>query len=207
MIAYPLRYHGYLTGSIDLIHFQSDVIMKMLSATLFISLTTTTHAQHVISGTGSEAIFSKGNRAPASNFTGTAWVQLLVFPDSTYTTSVGSVRFEPGARTNRSAVRWHSHQAGQLLLITDGEGLYQEQGIGSLKRPIQRLHKGDIIKCQPDITHWHGASSSSPMTHIAINPNTEKGIVVWKKFTGSTKTAAYFGKTKDNKRDNTGLTP
>lgn len=147
------------------------ILVKMLSATLFISLTTTTHAQHVISGTRPEAIFPKGNRAPASNFTGTAWVQLLVSPDSTYTTSVGSVLFEPGARTN-----WHSHQAGQLLLVTDGEGLYQEQG-----KAVQRLHKGDIIKCQPDITHWHGASPSSPMTHIAINPNTEKGIVVWKK--------------------------
>lgn len=146
----------------------------LLPVLLLVVLAIPSYGQQAVTESGS--IFPKGNRGSASNFTGTVWVQLLVPPDLTYTTSVGSVLFEPGARTNRSAVRWHSHQAGQLLLVTDGEGLYQEQG-----RPVQRLHKGDVIKCQPDITHWHGASLRSPMTHIAINPNTEKGIVIWKK--------------------------
>lgn len=145
-------------------------IPKILSTTLLVSLTflNLSYAQQITSNAGS--IFPKGNRAPANNFTGTVWVSLLVPSDSTYTTSVGNVLFEPGARTY-----WHSHQAGQILLITDGEGLYQEQG-----KPIQRLRKGDVIKCQPDVTHWHGASTSHSMTHIAINPNTEKGIVIWK---------------------------
>lgn len=144
--------------------------LRILSTTFFIFLTALAYGQQAASRTEPGAIFPKGNRAPVSNFTGTVWVRLLVPNDSTYTTSVGNVFFEPGARTY-----WHSHQAGQLLLITEGEGLYQEQG-----KPVQRLHKGDVIKCQPDVTHWHGASPNSPMTHIAINPNTEKGIVVWK---------------------------
>ncbi|GAB3551085.1 hypothetical protein GCM10027577_31130 [Spirosoma fluminis] len=135
---------------------------------LLVVLAIPSYGQQAVTESG--PIFPKGNRGPANNFTGTVWVHLLVAPDSTYTTSVGSVLFEPGARTN-----WHSHQAGQLLLVTDGEGLYQEQG-----KPIQRLHKGDVIKCQPDITHWHGASPGTIMTHIAINPNTEKGVVIWK---------------------------
>ena len=146
--------------------------MKTLLTSLLVSLTVAnlSYAQQASTTIEAGRIFPKGNRAPANNFTGTVWVQLLVPNDSTYTTSVGNVLFEPGARTY-----WHSHQASQLLLVTDGEGLYQEQG-----KPIQRLHKGDVIKCQPDITHWHGASPSHSMTHIAINPNTEKGIVIWK---------------------------
>src|SRR5438045_1462203 len=70
-----------------------------------------------------KAIFPKGELGPAENFTGKAWHTTLVADDSTYNTLIGNVYFEPGARSN-----WHTHPAGQILIITDGAGYYQEKG-------------------------------------------------------------------------------
>ncbi|MEK7719565.1 MAG: cupin domain-containing protein [Bacteroidota bacterium] len=119
----------------------------------------------------SELVFPKGNKITNNNFTGTAWLQMLVNNDSTYNTSIGNVTFEPKARTN-----WHKHPGGQILLVTDGSGYYQEKG-----KPAQRIQKGDIVKIPPDTEHWHGAAPDKELTHIAISPNTNKGSVVWLK--------------------------
>ena len=116
-----------------------------------------------------DRIFPLGEKAPPSNFTGTVWVTPLVPNDSILNCVTGSVTFEAGARSN-----WHYHPAGQILLVISGIGYYQEKG-----NPISVIRKGDVIKCPPNVEHWHGASPGSMMTHIAINPNTEKGIVVW----------------------------
>lgn len=115
--------------------------------------------------------FNKGSRGSATNFTGKVWVAAMVPYDSTFHCVVANVTFEPGARSN-----WHTHQAGQILLVTDGSGYTQEKG-----KPLQVLHKGDVLICKPDVEHWHGATPHSSMTHIAINPNTENGIVNWLK--------------------------
>jgi quercetin dioxygenase-like cupin family protein len=115
------------------------------------------------------AIFPKGELGPAQNFTGKAWAYSLVANDSTYNTLVGNVYFEPGARSN-----WHIHPAGQMLLITDGVGYHQIQG-----QPRQTIRKGDVVKCPPNVMHWHGASPTSGMQQLYIIPNTEKGIVKW----------------------------
>jgi quercetin dioxygenase-like cupin family protein len=114
-------------------------------------------------------IFPKGDKAPADYFTGTAWVKNLVAPADGLNTVVGDVIFEPGARNN-----WHTHPAGQILLVTDGTGYYQEKG-----KPIQLLSKGDVVKILPGVLHWHGASPDSEFTHIAINPNIQNGVVEW----------------------------
>lgn len=108
-------------------------------------------------------------RGPATTFTGTAWVTSLVPNDSIYTTIAGSVAFEPGARSY-----WHSHPTGQILIVTDGVGYHQIKG-----EPKQVIRKGDVVKCPPNVVHWHGASSGSKMTHLYIISNTEKGIVNW----------------------------
>ena len=130
------------------------------------------HSQSTEKTSGVQAaIFPKGDKAPSENFTGNVWVKSLVPNDDTYNCVVGSVTFESGARSN-----WHSHPAGQLLLITDGTGYYQEKG-----KPIQLMHKGDVFKCPPNIEHWHGASPQNMMSHISIIPNSEKGIAVWLK--------------------------
>ncbi|WP_139926313.1 cupin domain-containing protein [Hymenobacter sp. DG01] len=127
-------------------------------------------AQSKIATTGAPAPATpKGQRAPAQYFTGTAWISYLVADDSTYQCVVGNVAFEPGARTN-----WHRHPSGQILLVTEGVGYYQEKG-----QPRRQLRKGDVIQARPGVEHWHGASAKHAMTHVAIVPNTEKGAAVW----------------------------
>lgn len=115
------------------------------------------------------AIFPQGEKAPADYFTGTAWIKNLVPPDDIFNTVIANVVFEPGARNN-----WHTHPGGQILIVTDGTGYYQEKG-----KPIQLLHKGDVVRILPDLEHWHGASPDSEFTHIAVNTNNQKGLVAW----------------------------
>jgi quercetin dioxygenase-like cupin family protein len=116
------------------------------------------------------SIFPKGRLGPAKNFTGKAWNTGLVDADSTFTTVVGNVYFEPGARSN-----WHTHPAGQILVITDGVGYHQIKG-----QPVQTIRKGDVIKCPPNTLHWHGASRDTGLQQLYIVPNIERGIVNWK---------------------------
>ena len=120
-------------------------------------------------GSELQAIFPKGEKGPAENFTGNAWNTPLVANDSTYNTVIGNVYFEPGARSN-----WHTHPSGQILIITDGVGYYQEKG-----QPRRTMKKGDVIKCPPNVLHWHGASPDTGMQQLYILPKTEKGIVTW----------------------------
>lgn len=144
-------------------------VAALIIATLFI--TKNTWAQGRKNATDvSKGIFPKGQLGPAENFTGKAWNFGLVPSDSTLTTVVGNVYFEPGARSN-----WHTHPAGQILIITEGEGYHQIQG-----RPLEKLKKGDVVKCPPNVLHWHGASPKIGMQQLYILPNTEKGIVEWK---------------------------
>ena len=116
-----------------------------------------------------QAIFPRGEKGPAENFTGNAWNIGLVANDTTYNTVVGNVYFESGARSN-----WHTHPAGQVLIITDGVGYHQIKG-----QPRQTIKKGDVIKCPPNVLHWHGASPDTGMQQLYILPKTEKGIVTW----------------------------
>ncbi|AYB35316.1 cupin domain-containing protein [Chryseolinea soli] len=114
-------------------------------------------------------IFSKGQKNPNPNMVGTVWLYSMVEADSLSQTQVGNVTFERGARTN-----WHSHYAGQILLVTDGMGYHQIKG-----KPVELIKKGDVIKCPPNVEHWHGATPDHFLTHIAITQNTEKGRVTW----------------------------
>ena len=111
---------------------------------------------------------ARTQRAVADNFTGTAWVTMLAGPNPTDCT-VGDVTFEPGARNN-----WHSHPAGQLLVVTAGRGYYQEKG-----QPARLLHPGDAVSIAPSVVHWHGATADSLFTHLAINPNASQGVADW----------------------------
>ncbi|MEO6497606.1 MAG: cupin domain-containing protein [Mucilaginibacter sp.] len=115
------------------------------------------------------AIFPKGQKAPAEYFTGTAWLNILVAKDETGSYSIGDVVFEPGTRNN-----WHTHPAGQVLLVTAGEGFYQEKG-----QPARPLKKGDVVNIPSGLEHWHGATRDSSFTHIAISNITEEGAVKW----------------------------
>jgi 4-carboxymuconolactone decarboxylase len=118
---------------------------------------------------GNMSLFERGVRAPADRFTGTVWVNMLVEPTEGLGHSAGSVTFEPGARTN-----WHKHPGGQVLLVTNGKGYYQEKSL-----PVKIIYKGDVVKCPPGVEHWHGASPDREMSHVAISGNIDKGAVVW----------------------------
>jgi quercetin dioxygenase-like cupin family protein len=115
------------------------------------------------------AIFPKGELAVRTHFTGNAYNYGLVASDSTYNTLVGNVYFEKGARSN-----WHVHPSGQILIVLDGEGYHQMEG-----QPRQNMKKGDVIKCPPNVKHWHGATEKNSLTQLYVLPKTEKGIVTW----------------------------
>jgi 4-carboxymuconolactone decarboxylase len=116
----------------------------------------------------SQSIFEKGQKVSA-NFTGTAWLSMLVPQDETGHFAVGNVLFEPGCRNY-----WHRHPAGQILLVTDGEGFYQERG-----KPARPLSKGDVVVIPSHVDHWHGASRDHSLTHIVITNNSPTGAVEW----------------------------
>jgi 4-carboxymuconolactone decarboxylase len=115
------------------------------------------------------AIFPKGERTNPDYFTGIAWLNTLLAKDETGTYAIGSVTFEPGGKTN-----WHTHPAGQILLVTEGKGFYQEKG-----KPVQVIKKGDVIVIPSKIEHWHGASKDSSLNHIAITNNVNGVPVTW----------------------------
>jgi len=114
-------------------------------------------------------IFPLGQQGAAEYFTGKAYNFGLVASDSTYNMLVGNVYFEAGARSN-----WHSHPSGQVLIITEGVGYHQIEG-----QAIQIMKKGEVVKCPPNVRHWHGASPDSDLHQLYIIPNTENGIVNW----------------------------
>lgn len=114
--------------------------------------------------------FSKGEINPYSKFfTGTTHLQRLVAKDDIWNSSIGNVTFDKGARTN-----WHKHSGGQILLVTAGEGRYQEKG-----KEIQILKKGDVVKIPPNAEHWHGAAPNSEFAHISIEPNLPNNETTW----------------------------
>ena len=115
-----------------------------------------------------KTVFAKGDKITNDNFIGTVWLEMLVREDSINQNSVGSVTFEPGARTN-----WHSHPNGQIILAIEGEGFYQEKG-----SPKRILKAGDAVKCPPNTPHWHGASDTQTFVQLAISSRVD-GPAQW----------------------------
>lgn len=115
-----------------------------------------------------EFIFPKGEKVTNNNFIGDVWVHMQVRADSVNQNSVGTVTFDPGARSN-----WHSHPNGQIIMALDGEGYYQEKG--SAKKI---LNKGDVVKCPANTPHWHGASADKEFIQVAITSRVD-GPTEW----------------------------
>lgn len=116
------------------------------------------------------SLFPRGERNSPDYFTGDAYLQMLVTPEQTdgyY--SAGSVTFEPGARTN-----WHTHPSVQTLIVTEGNGWYQERGKTAVK-----LEKGSVIPIPVGVEHWHGARRDSKLVHIAITNVKDGSAVTW----------------------------
>jgi quercetin dioxygenase-like cupin family protein len=108
-------------------------------------------------------------KAPEAFFTGTVRLDPL-FQASAPARALGvNVTFEPGART-----AWHTHPLGQTLIVTAGCGLVQCWG-----GPVVRIRPGDVVQCPPGEKHWHGATATTAMTHIAILEALDGKTVDW----------------------------
>ena len=106
---------------------------------------------------------------PDANFTGRVRVDPLFAATRELNASGAYVTFEPGARS-----AWHTHPAGQRLVVVSGVGLTQEEG-----KPIQEIRPGDVIVCPPGVKHWHGAAPSTAMTHLAVTGTVDGKNVDW----------------------------
>ncbi len=106
-----------------------------------------------------------GVAAPAEWITGRAWVERIAAPEAAAGTEIDSVRFAPGARTV-----WHRHPLGQTLVVTAGAGRVQRRG-----GPVEDIRVGESVHIEPGEWHWHGASPTSAMTHLAIEPIAQDG--------------------------------
>lgn len=108
-------------------------------------------------------------KGPAEYFTGQVRLDPLIeAPDPARVAGV-SVTFEPGART-----AWHTHPLGQTLIVMAGRGRAQRWG-----GPIEEIHPGDVVWFAPGEKHWHGASPTTAMTHIAIQERLNGKAVDW----------------------------
>ena len=117
-----------------------------------------------------DTVFAQGELNPYGQFfTGTTYLTMLSPGGDEFNAPIGNVTFEPGARTN-----WHKHAGGQILLVLNGEGRYQERG-----KAIQILHKGDVVRIAPDVEHWHGAAPQSWFVHISLETNPQRGASTW----------------------------
>lgn len=108
-------------------------------------------------------------QGPAEWFTGSVRIDPLFTAPAPGRTACASVTFEPGART-----AWHSHPLGQILVVTAGCG-WTQCGDG----PVEEIRAGDVIFCPPGHRHWHGATPTTSMTHIAIQEALDGKLVDW----------------------------
>ena len=109
--------------------------------------------------------FGEENTAFAKYFSGKSWRQPLI-SNKELNVPISNITFEPGCRNN-----WHSHTGGQILVVTGGEGYYQERG-----KAARRLVAGDVVEIPANVEHWHGAAPDSWFAHLSIecNPQTNK---------------------------------
>ena len=111
----------------------------------------------------------QSTKGSAEYFTGSVRVTPLVQPKEPARVAAASVTFEPGART-----AWHAHPLGQTLIVTAGRGLAQRWA-----GPIEEIRPGDVVWIPPGQKHWHGATPTGTMTHIAIQEFLDGKNVNW----------------------------
>src|SRR5579864_2320088 len=108
-------------------------------------------------------------KGPSDWFTGSVRIDPLFQAPDPALVQGASVTFEPGSRT-----AWHSHPMGQNLVVTAGCGWTQILG-----EPVEEIHPGDVVWCPPGVKHWHGATPTTAMTHIAIHEKKDGKVVEW----------------------------
>ena len=113
--------------------------------------------------------FNPSAKGSSDWFTGTVRIDPLFQAADPARVQGASVTFEPGART-----AWHTHPLGQTLIVTSGFGWVQRDG-----GPIEEIRPGDVVWFPPGEKHWHGASPTTAMTHIAIHEKLDGKVVDW----------------------------
>lgn len=108
-------------------------------------------------------------KGPADWFTGNVRIDPLFDANEARRSASATVTFEPGART-----AWHTHPLGQTLIIVSGLGRVQREG-----GPVEEVRPGDVVWFEPNEKHWHGASATNGMSHIAIQENLNGKVVDW----------------------------
>src|SRR5947209_7368271 len=108
-------------------------------------------------------------KGPSDWFTGNVRIDPLFQAPDPAMVQGASVTFEPGART-----AWHTHPLGQTLIVTAGFGWVQRED-----GPVEEIRPGDVVWFSPGEKHWHGATSSTAMTHIAIQEKKDGKVVEW----------------------------
>jgi quercetin dioxygenase-like cupin family protein len=108
-------------------------------------------------------------KGPAEYFTGQVRIDPLFAPPEPARVAMAHVTFEPGART-----AWHTHPLGQTLIVTAGAGWVQRKG-----GVVEEIHQGDIVWFAPGEKHWHGATATTAMSHIAIQEKLNGSPVDW----------------------------
>ncbi|PRA57069.1 MULTISPECIES: carboxymuconolactone decarboxylase family protein [Pseudomonas] len=139
--------------------------LAVCAAAPFVEAAAETRSEQQINRAGSQASMA----GPADYFTGQVRVDPLFTASDELNASAAYVSFEAGARS-----AWHTHPAGQRLVVTSGIGLVQEWG-----KPVQQIRPGDVIVCPPGVKHWHGAAPASAMTHLAVTGSVDGKNVEW----------------------------
>ena len=145
--------------------------MKMLAATaLSLSLLAVeANAQNVVPLTVTANGSQPSMKGSADYFTGSVRIDAPFKGTEPARVSGATVTFEPGART-----AWHTHPLGQTLIVTAGTGLVQEAG-----KTAQIIRPGDTVWIPPGVRHWHGATATTSMSHVAIAEQLDGKVVQW----------------------------
>lgn len=152
---------------------RSSTLAKAAFSVLATIILTGGYAMSADSGKQEQTVSLNGTRASGvgshSNFTGNVRHDPLFRPNDAAPFSGSYVTFEPGARTF-----WHTHPAGQRLVVISGLGL-----TGTEDGKVWEIRPGDVVWCPPDVKHWHGASPTTAMTHLALTGMKEGKNVTW----------------------------
>jgi quercetin dioxygenase-like cupin family protein len=149
--------------------------MKPVTATILILSLIASASEHLTAAAGerqtevSRSAARQPVRGSADWFTGTATITPLFDPEGASQVGAALVRFEPGSRT-----AWHKHPLGQRLVVTEGSGWTQVEG-----GPVETIRAGDVVYCPPGVRHWHGATATTAMAHIAVQESQNGSPVTW----------------------------
>ncbi|MYM61895.1 cupin domain-containing protein [Pseudomaricurvus sp. HS19] len=149
-------------------------LQSALSLLLVVFSTCTVAAEKSAATDAAQVYYKSGSQAsftgPDEYFTGDVKVDMLFPGNDTAHYGGAYVTFQPGART-----AWHSHPAGQHMVVTSGTGL-----TGTRDGKVITISEGDALWCPPGIDHWHGATAESAMTHLVVTASKDGANVVWK---------------------------